>query len=314
MYSWFNKITGISAAKSEPELKLEDIELLWCTPHGQVGEAGPRTLTSFTKETSQALKVKRGTPQGDSLNKLIVSTLKLPVRVGTPNYRILRTDSGRMYPKKHVTTYAVETESGIALPVYRLSDSELISRPTAGIRRAILYVSHLSADTELRGESFLKELILSEPDSAVYAVDVRGIGESKPNTCGDDFFGAYGNDYFYAAHSIMLNYPYTGQKTFDLIRIIDWLISCGHEEIHLAAKGWGTIPATFAAVLSKQVKQVTLKNALRSYSTITENAAFNWPLSTLVPGILKHFDLPDCYRELALKKLIQIDPMGAEGL
>jgi dienelactone hydrolase len=314
MYSWFNKTTGISDAKSEPELKLEDIELLWCTPNGQVGEAGPRTLASITKETSLALKVKRGSPKGDSLKKLIVSTLKLPTRVGTPDYRILRTDSSRLYPKKHVTTYAVETESGIALPVYRLSDTELISRPTAGIKRAILYVSHLSADHELRGESFLKELILSEPNSAVYAFDVRGIGESRPNTCADDFFGAYGNDYFYAAHSIMLNYPYTGQKTFDLLRIIDWLISCGHEEIYLAAKGWGAIPATFAALLSEQVTQVILKNALSSFTTIAENTEFNWPLSTLVPGILKHFDLPDCYRELAAKKLVQIGAVGAEGV
>ena len=177
-----------------------------------------------------------------------------------------------------------------------------------------MYVSHLSADHELRKESFLKELILSESDSVVYAVDVRGIGESRPNTCGDDFFGAYGNDYFYAAHSNMLNYPYTGQKTFDLLRIIDWLISCGHEEIYLAAKGWGTIPATFAAVLSDKVTQVILKNALSSYTTIAENTAFNWPLSTLVPGVLKHFDLTDCYRDLGMKKLIQLDPLGAEGL
>jgi hypothetical protein len=57
-----------------------------------------------------------------------------------------------------------------------------------------------------------------------------------------------------------------------------------------------------------------LKNALSSFTTIAENTEFNWPLSTLVPGVLKHFDLPDCYRDLALKKLIQLDPLGAEGL
>ncbi|SDM69389.1 Dienelactone hydrolase [Daejeonella rubra] len=314
MYSWFNKVTGISDAKSEPDLKLEEIELLWCTSHGQVGESGPRTLASFTKEISQSLNARRGTPRGDGLKKLIQTALKLPSRIGTPEYRILRTDSGRHYPKKYAATYVVETEEGITLPVYRLSDTELISRPPAGIKRAVLYVSHLSADNELRQESFLRELILSEPASAVYACDVRGIGESKPNTCGDDFFGSYGNDYFYAAHGIMLNSPYTGQKTFDLLRIIDWLISCGHEEIHLAAKGWGTIPATFAAVISENVKQVTFKNALSSYSEIAENEEFNWPLSTLLPGVLKHFDLPDCYRELGRKKLIQIESMGAVGV
>jgi hypothetical protein len=104
----------------------------------------------------------------------------------------------------------------------------------------------------------------------------------------------------------MLNSTYTGQKTYDLLRIIDWLRSCGHEEIHLVAKGWGAIPATFAAVLSDKVTQVTLKNALSSYSAIAENAEFNWPLSTLVPGILKQFDLPDCYRSWHQKNLSRL--------
>jgi hypothetical protein len=85
-------------------------------------------------------------------------------------------------------------------------------------------------------------------------------------------------------------------------------------EIHLVAKGWGTIPATFAGVLSDKVTQVTLKHSLKSYADIAENAEFNWPLSSLVPGVLKHFDLTDCYRDLTSKNLVQIAAVGAEGL
>lgn len=314
MYSWFNKITKISNAQSEPELRLEEIELLSCTPNGQVGESNPRSLTSYTREFSKRFKSKRGMPQGEELKSKVKSILKLPQVSGIPEYRILRPLSGRQFPKKFSASYLVETEAGITIPVYRLSDTELYSRPPAGIKRTILYVSHLSADEELRKESLIAELIKSEPESAVYACDVRGVGESKPNTCGDDFFGAYGNDYFYSAHSIMLNSTYTGQKTYDLLRIIDWLRSCGHEEIHLVAKGWGTIPATFAAVISDKVVQVTLKNPLTSYADVAENDEFNWPLSTLVPGILRQFDLPDCYRELTSKNLVQIAAVGAEGL
>jgi hypothetical protein len=59
---------------------------------------------------------------------------------------------------------------------------------------------------------------------------------------------------------------------------------------------------------------VTLKHALTSYTDIAENAEFNWPLSSLVPGILKYFDLPDCYRDLSSKNLVQIAAVGAEGL
>jgi hypothetical protein len=161
----------------------------------------------------------------------------------------------------------------------------------------------------------LAELIRTETDSAIFACDVRGIGESQPDTnrtrSSNDFFEPYGSDYFYSIHSIMLDYPYTGQKTFDILRVINLLKSYGHKEIHLAAKGWGAIPATFAALLSNEVSQVTLKNALTSYGDIAESEEYNWPLQCLLPGVLKVFDLPDCYHALESKKLRLIDQWDA---
>jgi hypothetical protein len=76
------------------------------------------------------------------------------------------------------------------------------------------------------------------------------------------------------------------------------------------AKGWGTIPATFAAVLSGDVKRVTLKHALTSYSDVAEAVDYDWPLSSFVPDALKTFDLPDCYRALEAKGLTLVDPKG----
>lgn len=311
MYKWFNKATKKPNPKVEPALITETEESLWCTPKGQVAEMDPPTVFSFTRALSQSLSKKRTALNGDALNKVIISTLRLPLRTGVPNYRILRSDNRRLYPKKFAATYAVETEPGVFSLVYRLNDEALYSRPPLGLKKALLYVSHHSADNELRSEDFLKELIRDESGSAVFACDVRGIGESKPNTCRDNFLDAYGNDYFYASYSRMLDYPYIGQKTYDILRLIDWIKSMGHEEIHLVAKGWGAIPATFAALLSKPVTQVTLKNALSSYTDIAENEEYNWPLSVLLPGVLKSFDMPDCYRNLSSKKLHQIEPWSA---
>jgi hypothetical protein len=211
-------------------------------------------------------------------------------------------------------TYAVETEPDVTAHVYRLDDNSLLSRPPRGFKRAVLYVSHLSADAELRGESWISEITKAEPQSAIFACDVRGIGESLPSTAGVDPLAPYGTDYFHAVHGVMLDYPTAGQRTHDLLRVIDWLGAYGHEEIHVVARGWGAIPATFAAVLHDRVKQVTLKHALSSYNAIAETADYDWPLSLLVPGILKHFDLPDCYRELARKQLQQIEPVGPAGV
>src|SRR5262249_14213675 len=104
-----------------------------------------------------------------------------------------------------------------------------------------------------------------------------------------------------------------GQRTLDLLRVLDWLADIGHREVHMVAKGWGTIPATFAAILSGAVRQVTLKNALTSYGEVAESELYGWPLSSFVPRVLAAFDLPSCYRTLEAKKLRQIEPVGPSG-
>ena len=320
MYRLFNRATGISDARSEPELVIEKDETLYCAPRGQICELNSRPVHFFTKEASQKLAQKRRENLSTTeLKRRIIRVLGLRGLTASrskkaPEYRILRNWRSRGYPKQRWTTYVVETEPGIQAVVYRLSDERLYSRPPKGNKRAILYVAHQSSDAELRDEPLIKQLINADPNAAFYTCDVRGIGESQPDTCNENsYLGAYGSDYFYAIHSIMLGKPYPGQRTYDILRVVQWLVANGHEEIHLVAKGWGTIPATFAAVLSDQVDQITLKNALTSYSDIAESETYSWPLSSLVPDILKFFDLPDCYKILENKSLKQIDPWGPNG-
>jgi dienelactone hydrolase/pimeloyl-ACP methyl ester carboxylesterase len=311
MYRWFNRVTKISDAQAEPPLTLEQDETLWCTPHGQVAELKPRTVFSFTQEKAQALAARRGEVGGRALRRAVTEALKLPERGEAPDYRILRPLEGRRHPAKHAACYAVETEPGIQVLVYRLCAEQLVSRPPRGVARAILYLAHQSADAELREEPLIAELLRAEPQSAFYACDVRGSGESQPDTCGKNtFLLPYGSDFFYSIHAIMLDRPYLGQKTFDVLRALDWLAACGHQDIHLVGRGWGALAATFAALLAGNVTQVTLKNAPTSYGAIAGSDDYKWPLATLLPGVLEKFDLPDCYRALAAKKLMQLEPWG----
>lgn len=332
MFSWFNRATGKTADSgdgrfngvlqsagkvdfvSEPEIVIEKDETLWCTPQGQVALLdGTQSVADFTRNRSRQLARSRNKLDGESLRRAIANRLKLPdERQGIPDYRNWRYLGSRGYPTKYAMAYTVETEPGIQAIVYRLTEERWHSRPPRSGQRAILYVSHLSADAELRSETLIREIMKSEEDVPVFACDVRGVGESQPDTCSPgSFHSPYGNDYFYAIHSLMLDRPYLGQKTFDLLRVIDWLASVGHTDIHLVGRGWGTLPATFAAVISKHVTQVTLKNALTSYSEIAESEHYKWPLSALLPDVLSHFDLPDCFRELESKKLRRIDSWGA---
>ena len=311
MYRWFNRATGVSQATTEPKLVIEKDETLWCTPEGSVADLGSRSVFALTQTRSQQLRAARRPLSPPALRQAVTEILKLPAKRSTPDYRILRALGGRKYPKRHCSCYAIETEPGILALVYRLSDEPHDSRPPQGPPRAVLYVAHHSSDAELREEPLLPELIQAESRSAFYACDVRGSGESRPDTCGSDqFLLPYGSDFFYAIHSLMLDHPYLGQKTFDLLQVLDWMGTHGHREIHLAAKGWGSLPATFAALLSPLVVQVTLKQALTSYTAVAESEVYHWPLSAFLPDVLRRFDLPDCYRALAAKKLRLIDPQN----
>ncbi len=314
MYAWFNRYAGISASKEEPELTREPSEILRCTPHAQVAELKPVTEFSYTSELSRKFRASRPQLTGAALQKRVAEVLRLPAREGVCDFRIMRQPRPRGYPKRSQGEYILETEPDIHTYVYRLSDSPIVSRPPRGPKRAVLYVAHRSADVELRNDPWLKEVCTTEPAAAIYACDPRGIGESQPILSTPANPAKGGTDYLHAGYGLLFDYPMAGQRTHDLLRVLDWMASYGHEEVHLVARGWGAIPGTFAAVLHKLVTQVTLKHALKSYADVAEAERYQWPSSAIVPSVLKSFDLPDCYRELEKKQLRQIEPTSAMGV
>lgn len=306
MYRWFNRATQVSDAQTEPELTYEEESTLLCTPTGQVADMDSRTVFYYTREASRRLASKRHVFDGEALRQAVVETLKLPPREGVPEYRILRAITPRQHPKRFFTTFAIETDPGAQAIVYYLRDDRWYSRPPRAGERALLYVSHLSSDMELRTEERLLTLIEEAPDEALFTCDVRGIGESLPNTCGADFSNPYGPDYFYAIHAIMLDYPYTGQKTYDVLRVLDWLEAYGYTKIHLVGNGYGSYPAIYAALLHGAVDQITLIDSADSYAQLAETEDYQAPLSVLLPDVLKRFDLPECYEALRDKGLNRI--------
>ena len=212
----------------------------------------------------------------------------------------------RGYPKKNSISFAVETERGIESIVTQLTDVARVSRPSPSDRIALLYLSEYSSDEELRTEPMFKKWA-EDPSLDVFACDVRGCGESQPDTCGPNSFRKqYGSEYFYAIHGLMLDRPLLGQKTWDALRVLQWLESLSYKGVQLAGRGRSALTATFAAVLSPFVKQVTLKSSLDSFSLLAETEYYEAPLVSILPNVLAQFDLPDCYRELMGKRLQRI--------
>ena len=292
MYRWFNRATGVSDRTREPKLTIEDDATLYATPQGQVAGLQSRTVFAFTRDRAGQLAKRRESSVRPPLDVLVRRALRVRLPEEAPYARTLRNRSERRYPREHATTYVLETEPGIQALVIRLQDEQLLSRPPRGSGPATLYVAHHSSDAELRESPFTRGLV--EGSDAFYAVDVRGIGESRPDTTREDsFLTEYGSDYFYAVQGLMLDRSYIGGRVLDVLSAIRWLKRYGHDAVHLAASGWGTVPAQFAALLSPAVQRLTLHEALESYESICETERYEWPLSVFVPSVLGRFDLPE---------------------
>lgn len=307
MYRFFNSITGVSDAKTEPELTIEDDETLWCTEGGQVvPDLGSKTVFHFTARKAERLfEQRKGKPlDREELERAVGTTLRMPPRDPGefPNVRIVRAYRSRKYPKKYYINYLVESEPGIQAVCTMLGDDRLYSRPPRaeeGRGRVLVWVGEHSSDLELRKDPFLHELIANEEEGVpILACDVRGVGESLPGTAGGNPHGFYGADYFYAAYANMLNRPYLGGKTFDVLRVLDFLGKYGWNEVHLASKGWGTVPAGLAALLDHRVTAISLQDKLESWHSVATEEFYEWPLSHMLFGVLKNWDLPDVWKAI----------------
>lgn len=298
MYRFFHRQTGNPASGAEPTLVIEPDQTLWVMPRGQVVDVPSKTVQQCSVERGRELAAARPAMTPQDLAESLRRLLKLNPVPAQPEVRILRPASGRKYPTPHAATYAVTTEPGIEAVVLQLHERSHLSRPLPGGPKCLLYVSHHSADAELREAGWLRDRIHAALPGPVFACDLRGVGDSRPTTCGgpEMYLNPYGTEYFYAAHGLMIDRPLVGQRTDDLLAILQWLEQYGYREVEVVANGWGTLPATFAALQSPRITRLALHERLETYASILADENDDWPLSSYVPGILRVCDLPDLYQ------------------
>lgn len=308
MYRFFNSVTGASDASAEPALTIEDDATLWCTSEGQVvPDLGSKTIFHFTQAKAERLeKARAGKPlAGAALRKAVTESLRMPPRdpASPPDYRIIRSYGGkRGYSLDHWIHYFVESEARTGAVCTMLGKERLYSRlPLApeGGGKVLLWIADQSADAELRDDTILRDLIAEAAEGTlVVACDPRGVGDSLPGTAGHRAHDYYGADYFYSAYANMLGRPYLGGKTYDVLRTLDLLVSRGWTDVHLASKGIGCLPGGLAAFLDERVKKVTLHSPLESWHSIATEEDYQWPLSHMIFGVLRKWDLPEVWSAL----------------
>lgn len=293
MYGFFCGHAGLKAAAKEPELVIHKEQELFATPEGSTLKAGSKRVFDFISEKAASVGQGRKPVARTRLVGLLKRTLAIPDLPAEIHHRVLRE---RNVDGHRLQTYALQTEPGI---------HAVITMPLEGVAYRVppekdctLLVSHLSAFDDLHS-GHVPAGVLSAC-GRVFGLDVRGIGESAPNTLyGGDVLEAHSGEYFNNAHGLLLGESYLGRRVYDVLCTLAWLRGHGYRRIHLAGRGFGAITALLAGTIDGRADRLTLVNGLLSYQELTQTPIFKWQISCLPHGGLLGWDLADCYRAVA---------------
>jgi cephalosporin-C deacetylase-like acetyl esterase len=232
-------------------------------------------------KTATRLAVAHRTPSRDEIRGL----LRLP-------------DARTAFSPRHLVTtarngYTVEkieflSEPGIYIPAW-------IFHPVKARGPASLFVSDGGKQAEGMEFGLLERLV--RKGHTVMAVDVRGIGETRPpHPPSSDRPGEYGHLFnVETAMTYMAWYmdrDLFGMRVYDVLRSAEFARDRFGSAVRIAGRGAGALWALYAGALDERVPAVLCERALASYRTLLEADRYSHQASVLVRGIYRRFDLP----------------------
>lgn len=285
VYAFFQKAAGLRGTAAEPKLALPEESQTFAAKGSVFTIPGTRNVRDLIAEKADALAAARKPAKPAELKRALARLLAVG-KPFVPHYRVLRPV---MRGADNFSRFGLETEPGRVMAVLVRRYGKTVFCLEAE-EEVTLYVPDQDARAELAARK-------GRAGEAVFALDVRSIGETMPDGTDQpatrDFYSPYQFDYHYAALGTMLGEPIVGGKVKDILCAVELLAAKGARRIRLEGRGLGAIPALFAAVLSDKVASVRLKDSIASYDAELRRPVTLLPLSCIVPGILRQMDLPD---------------------
>ncbi len=180
----------------------------------------------------------------------------------------------------------------------------LLFRPPGNIGQAldvIVYADDRGMRSAARVNGPIRKLV--NESTAVFAVDLRGLGETRDQ----------GSNAKYHSHShrvgnvaTHIGQPLLGQRVRDLLAVVDYLNEVGSERvrsIRMVGVGATAPVALHAAALDARISRVELRNpAVSSWvNDVVAQPLRREMVDHVVPGALAWYDIPDLARQLGTR-------------
>ena len=284
-------------AITEPKFAVFSDAELQCTRSGQVmADMRGKSAFHLNAEIEKQLAPNRKADK-EAIRKLIALPKEIPAAKVIPQGMISR---------KGYTIYqrTYETESGIPVP-------GLMFVPNKGKNKLplILYLHEDGAAADAGKGGRIEKMVLA--GNTVLAVDVRGMGETAPGPATRGLGKWAGADWREAFMGIHLNRPLLGQRTLDVLALVELLNA--KPGVKIVAVGRTGPIALHAAAFDKRIMEVEVENALVSWADVVHNPLGKNHLGNVVPGALAVYDLPDVAGMIAPRPLTIRGSVSATG-
>jgi len=98
------------------------------------------------------------------------------------------------------------------------------------------------------------------------------------------------------------------------LQAIDWLVANEHpSSITIHGNGALGIVALHAAVLDLRITRVEVQDSVASYRSIVDAPLHRNASEVVIPGVLRHYDIPDLVRAIAPRQVEWIHPVDGAG-
>ena len=319
-YNWLSLwLKGREDHSPEEEVQPEPDEALRCTDSGQVSvslrgesvyslnlkrvdEGRPRRAPASTAEAAAA---SRSATENDArrLTAFDPRTDDLHVR-----------PFGRVEAKGYTLEKMVyESEPGIIVPALLF-----LPKSAAAKKPAVVYVNERGKSAGW-GDGGDIEHFLGR-GFVVLALDPRGWGETRPGQNPDEDNATYRmfGDYPDAMRAFLIGKTLVGMRAEDIYRGVDVLAS--RPEVDAAricgfGVGAGALALLHEAVLDRRISALALDHMLVSYHAVAAHRVHHDIYESVIPGVLKAYDLPDLVAAMAPRPVWlvdAVDPMGHE--
>lgn len=312
VYAFFMKSFAVTGSAADETVPFIDPSKLQVTSTGQVTTSGSKSIHDIILDDAgpvmKALSEKRSRPVSERKRATTEAALKLSGyhAADTPSEAIF---TGRIRRDGYaVEKYIINPDNSLPIPA-------LLFVPDGGGRHpAVLYCSSAGKSADAGERGFAEAMVRS--GWMVLTCDLPGYGEMTIDTHNDDSV-IRGVSYNLVFGAQLIGHSITGIQAGCVSRAAKFLASRDDARqgmIAVVSRGTAGPAVMHAAALDTAIGAAAFIETPVSWESVIRHRYYDQSIgSTIVPGALNHYDLPDLAGVIAPRKTIVVDPLGGDA-